>query len=58
MTRIAHYADILAVPCFAVAVVYFHKKHNRTLVENFLYLFVIVGLLFDTFSVYYLFKYL
>ena len=53
MKHFAHYADILAVPFFAVAIVYFHRKPERTLTEDILYLFVIVAFLFDVFSAYY-----
>ena len=52
--NIVHYADILAIPCFFILIVYLYKK-NRTRTENFLFLFAIAGFVLDTvFTIFYL----
>ena len=45
--NIVHYGDILAVPCFFIAFLYFYNKENKTLLEIFLMLFVLCGFIVD-----------
>lgn len=44
---LVHYGDILAVPCFFIAFIYFYQKKNKTLLEIFLMLFVLCGFIAD-----------
>jgi undecaprenyl pyrophosphate phosphatase UppP len=50
---LTNYGDIVAIPLFLIAIVYFRKKENRTLIENLLLLFMCIGLVFDTISTYF-----
>ena len=43
----SHYADICAIPCFALLVAHFYNMETRTPMENLLYLFSISGLILD-----------
>jgi len=54
--NIANHADVLAIPFFILAVRYFHQKPQRTPMETILYYFVIVALLFDSYSAYLVFR--
>jgi hypothetical protein len=45
--NIEHYADILAIPFFILASYYFINKPNKTLIEQLLTLFVVVGTIAD-----------
>ncbi len=45
--NIEHYADILAIPFFILASYYFITKPNKTIIEQLLTLFVIVGAIAD-----------
>jgi undecaprenyl pyrophosphate phosphatase UppP len=45
--NMVHYGDVLAVPMFFIASIYFIQKKNKTLLENILTLFVIIGFLAD-----------
>lgn len=42
-----HHADMLAIPCFLLASLYFYKKDKRNLVENFLLIFTSIGFVLD-----------
>lgn len=46
--NLAHYGDILAIPFFLLASIYFYKKENKTHEEYILLIFSIIGLIFDT----------
>ncbi len=48
LNNILHYADILAIPCFLISFLYFYKKENKTLLEVFIMLFLLSGLILDT----------
>jgi hypothetical protein len=50
--NIVHYADVLAVPMFLIASIYFIQKKNKTLIEIILTLFVIIGFFADFFFTY------
>jgi hypothetical protein len=49
INNISHYGDIIAIPFFLLAVIYFSNIKNRTHIENTLLFFSISGLLFDLF---------
>jgi hypothetical protein len=49
---IVHNADILAVPCFLIAFIYFYNKQNKTFLEIFLMLFVLSGFIVDSIFTY------
>ena len=42
-----HYADILAIPYFALMIYYFYRIKKRTLIEDMLLLFAISGFVLD-----------
>jgi len=46
--KLAHYADIVAIVCWILSIRYFISKPNRTTLENFLFLFCIVGFILDS----------
>ena len=55
--KIINYADILAVPCFLIQIIYFYKKKSITYLEIFLLLFNIIGFSLDLlFSIYFIKK--
>jgi hypothetical protein len=45
--KIVHYADVLAIPCFLISFLYFLNKKNKTLLEIFIMLFLLSGLILD-----------
>jgi hypothetical protein len=45
--NIEHYADILAIPFFILASYYFINKPHKSIIEQILTLFVVVGALAD-----------
>ena len=47
LQNIVHYADILAIPCFLISFIYFYYKENKTLLEIFIMLFLLSGLILD-----------
>ena len=51
-TNLVHYGDIVAVPFFGLATKYFYDKENKTNIEKILFLFVIVGFIFDLYFSY------
>jgi hypothetical protein len=50
--KIIHYADVLAVPCFLISFLYFYYKQNKTLIENLIMLFLLIGFILDTIFTY------
>jgi len=46
--RLSHIGDVLAIPFFALLVVYFYKIEDKNTMEYVLYYFSIVGLIVDT----------
>ena len=46
---IERYADILAIPFWIIAVLYFLKIKNKTRIEYLLTFFVVMGLICDTY---------
>jgi len=47
LTNISHYGDILAIPFFALLIIYFYNIKNKTLTEKILLLFGISGFVMD-----------
>lgn len=43
----SHYGDILAIPFFALLVIYFYNIENKTIIEYVLLLFSISGFILD-----------
>ena len=52
LQNIFHYADVLAIPLFFTAFIYFAMKKNKTLLEIRLMIFVLCGFLLDCFFTY------
>ena len=50
--NLSNYADILAIPCFALLMVYFYNIENKTIFEHLLFLFSICGFILDIFFTY------
>ena len=48
----SHYGDVLAIPFFALLVVYFYNIEHKTPIEYILFLFSITGVVLDTFFTY------
>lgn len=48
LQNILHYADILAIPFFLIAFIYFVMKKNKTVLEIILMLFVLCGFILDS----------
>ncbi len=46
--NISNYADIIAVPFFALLTYYLYNLKNKTTIEYILLLFSILGLILDT----------
>ena len=51
-TQIVHIADILAIPFFILAFVYFYNIKNKSFIEFVLMLFAGVGFVLDTIFTY------
>jgi len=47
--HIENYADVLAIPCFALLSYYFLRIPQKTFVEILLTIFAVVGLVADTY---------
>jgi hypothetical protein len=45
--NISHYGDILAIPFFALLVLYFYEMENKTILEYILFAFSIAGFVLD-----------
>ena len=43
----SHYGDILAIPFFALLIIYFHHIKNKSILENILFYFSISGFVLD-----------
>ena len=43
----SHYGDILAIPFFALLVLYFYNKNNKSSIEYILFYFSISGFILD-----------
>ncbi len=52
LQNIFHYADVLAIPLFFIAFMYFALKKNKTFLEIILMIFVLCGFLLDCFFTY------
>ena len=47
MTNLSHYGDIVAIPFFALLVIYFYIIKNKSITEYVLFCFSILGFLLD-----------
>lgn len=47
INNLVHYGDMLAIPCFFIAFIYFYKINKKTLLEIFLMIFMFTGLVID-----------
>lgn len=55
--NLSHYGDIIAIPFFAMLVIYFYNIQNKSTIEYILLLFSISGFLLDIIYTYlFLFK--
>jgi len=45
--NLSHYGDILAIPFFALLVIYFYNIENKTVFEYILFYFSISGFILD-----------
>lgn len=54
--KLASYGDAAAIVGFALLVVYFYRKPQKTTFEKLLYLFAILGLLVDSYLTTYRFS--
>jgi short subunit fatty acids transporter len=52
INNLSHYGDVLAIPLFALAALYFYNIKHKTLTEYTLLLFSISGLVLDIFFTY------
>jgi len=52
INNLCHYGDILAIPFFALLVVYFYHIQHKSIIENVLFGFSIAGLLLDIWYTY------
>jgi hypothetical protein len=50
--KLVHYADILAVPCFLISFLYFYNIKNKTFLEIFIMLFLLIGFILDSIFTY------
>ena len=48
----SHYGDILAIPFFALLVIYFYNIEDKSTIENVLLLFSISGFILDVLYTY------
>lgn len=48
MIRLSHYADIIAIPFWIIAVYYFWSIERRNTIEDLLLFFTVCGLILDT----------
>jgi len=47
MKNANHYGDILAIPFFALLIIYFYNIEDKSILEYVLFLFSIIGFLVD-----------
>lgn len=52
MKNFSHYGDILAIPFFALLVIYFYNIEDKSTIEYVLLLFSISGFILDIFYTY------
>lgn len=45
--KLSHYADILAIPLFALLTLYFYNIKQKTVIEYILFCFAITGFVLD-----------
>ncbi len=45
--KLAHYGDMLAIPCYFIVLFYFYQIENKTLLEMLIMAFIFMALLFD-----------
>lgn len=49
---IVNYGDLVAIIGFVVLILYFYNKKNKTKLEKFMFFFVIMGFIADTYFSY------
>ncbi len=54
--NLSHYGDILAIPFFALLVIYFYNIKDKNLLEYILFYFSILGFLLDILYTYIFFS--
>ena len=47
ISNISHYGDILAIPFFALLIIYFYNIKNKNIMEYLLFFFSISGFILD-----------
>ena len=47
LNNLSHYGDILAIPFFALLLVYFYNIENKSFMEYILFSFSIIGFVVD-----------
>lgn len=52
ISNISHYGDILAIPFFALLIIYFYNIKNKNIMEYLLYFFSISGFILDVLYTY------
>lgn len=45
--KLAHYGDMLAIPCFSIVFYYFYQLENKTPLEILIMAFIFITLLID-----------
>jgi hypothetical protein len=45
--NLSHYGDILAIPFFALLIIYFYKIQHKSIIEYILFYFSISGFILD-----------
>jgi len=50
--NLSHYGDILAIPFFALLMIYFYSIENKSVMEYILFFFSISGFVLDIFYTY------
>ena len=50
--NISHYGDILAIPFFALSIIYFYNIEDKSILEYILFLFFICGFVLDILYIY------
>ncbi len=54
--NLSHYGDVLAIPFFALLMIYFYNIENKTIFEYVLFLFAIAGFVLDILYTYIFFS--
>jgi len=54
--KFSHYGDILAIPFFALLIIYFYKIKNKSKYEYILFYFSISGFILDILFTYFFIK--